>query len=63
MGRKGSCRRILSYEETFEEINNSLSEIQDLLETAHRKIDILGLRIPYYKKTVSADVADCSLLS
>ncbi len=53
MGGKGSGRRVLSYEETFEEINDCLIEIRDLLETAHKKIDILGLRILYYKKTVS----------
>jgi hypothetical protein len=53
MGGKGSGRRILGYEETFEEINESLRLIQDLLETAHKKMDILGQRILYYKKTVS----------
>jgi hypothetical protein len=53
MGGKGSGRRILSYEETFEEINESLRLIQDLLETAHKKIAILEQRILYYTKTVS----------
>jgi len=53
MGGKGSGRRILSYDETFEEIKNSLSEIQDLLETAHKKMDILRQRVLYYTKTVS----------
>jgi uncharacterized coiled-coil protein SlyX len=53
MGGKGSGRRILSCEETIEEINDSLGEIQDLLETAHKKMDILGQRLLYYSKTVS----------
>ena len=53
MGGKGSGRRILSYEETFEEITDSLDEIRDLLETAHKKMDILNQRILYYRKTVS----------
>ena len=44
---------MLSYEETFEEINNSLIEIQNQLEAAHKKIDILGQRILCYTKTVS----------
>ncbi|HUW48280.1 MAG TPA: hypothetical protein VMW36_06020 [Patescibacteria group bacterium] len=53
MGGKGSGRRILSYKETIEEIYDSLSEIQDLLESAHKKMDILGQRLLYYSKTVS----------
>jgi len=52
MDGKGSGRRILSYDENFEEIDNFLSEIQDLLETAHKKMDILQQRVPYYTKTV-----------
>jgi hypothetical protein len=53
MGGKGSGRPIISYDETFEEIKDSLNEIQDLLETAHKKMDILNQRILYYTKTVS----------
>jgi hypothetical protein len=53
MGGKGSGRPILSYDETFEEIKDSLGEIRDLLETAHKKTDILSQRVLYYTTTVS----------
>lgn len=53
MGGKGSGRRILSREETLEEINELREEIQGQLEAAHNKMNVLAQRVPYCTKTVS----------
>jgi hypothetical protein len=51
MGGKGSGRPKINYEETLEGIHERLSEIQDILEASHNKMNDLAQLVQYYTKT------------